>query len=170
MVVLWCRSRVVGESIGSDPFGRGRRSRTRHISCQTRPMDVSAAILIRSSWVVIEERWPTKSFLRQSVEIEQLILAASLEPRPLRQRSTPASPSGEEWDNFWRSWRATNLCPIFFLCVSYLSTENLNQREVRKPKSVYIFQFSSFFGLQKALRKPLTTSGWTRPEIPSGKG
>uniref|UniRef100_A0A1I7WY19 Transposase n=1 Tax=Heterorhabditis bacteriophora TaxID=37862 RepID=A0A1I7WY19_HETBA len=28
-------------------------------------MDVSAAILIRSSWVVIEERWPTKSFLRQ---------------------------------------------------------------------------------------------------------
>uniref|UniRef100_A0A1I7XRH4 Transposase n=1 Tax=Heterorhabditis bacteriophora TaxID=37862 RepID=A0A1I7XRH4_HETBA len=30
--------------------------------------------------------------------------------------------------------------------------------------------FASFLRASKALRKPLTTSGWTRPELPSGKG
>uniref|UniRef100_A0A1I7XGJ4 Transposase n=1 Tax=Heterorhabditis bacteriophora TaxID=37862 RepID=A0A1I7XGJ4_HETBA len=28
---------------------------------------------------------------------------------------------------------------------------------------------SGFLRASKALRKPLTTSGWTRPELPSGK-
>uniref|UniRef100_A0A1I7WB27 Uncharacterized protein n=1 Tax=Heterorhabditis bacteriophora TaxID=37862 RepID=A0A1I7WB27_HETBA len=61
-------------------------------------MDVSAAILIRSSWVVIEERWPTKSFLRQrSVEPVGPLTQRYVEPRPLTQRSTPASPSGEDF-------------------------------------------------------------------------
>uniref|UniRef100_A0A1I7XNB9 Transposase n=1 Tax=Heterorhabditis bacteriophora TaxID=37862 RepID=A0A1I7XNB9_HETBA len=29
---------------------------------------------------------------------------------------------------------------------------------------------SNFLRASKALRKPLTTSGWTRPELPSGYG
>uniref|UniRef100_A0A1I7WLE0 Uncharacterized protein n=1 Tax=Heterorhabditis bacteriophora TaxID=37862 RepID=A0A1I7WLE0_HETBA len=41
---------------------------------------------------------------------------------------------------------------------------------VRKPKSVYMFEFPKFLRASKALRKPLTMSGWTRPELPSGKG
>uniref|UniRef100_A0A1I7X8A5 Ovule protein n=1 Tax=Heterorhabditis bacteriophora TaxID=37862 RepID=A0A1I7X8A5_HETBA len=32
-----------------------------------------------------------------------------LEPRPLPQRSTPASPMGKEWDNFGRSWIVRHL-------------------------------------------------------------
>uniref|UniRef100_A0A1I7WG41 Secreted protein n=1 Tax=Heterorhabditis bacteriophora TaxID=37862 RepID=A0A1I7WG41_HETBA len=41
------------------------------------------------------------------------------------------------------------LCPIFFLCVSYLSIAKPNPRKVRKAKCVYVFEFSSLFGLQK---------------------
>uniref|UniRef100_A0A1I7WJB4 Uncharacterized protein n=1 Tax=Heterorhabditis bacteriophora TaxID=37862 RepID=A0A1I7WJB4_HETBA len=95
-------------------------------------MDVSAAILIRSSWVVIEERWPTKSFPRQRSVEPRPLTQRYVEPRPLTQRSTPASPSGEE--------------------------------------RIYAQFFFSFLRASKALRKPLTTSGWTRPELPSGKG
>uniref|UniRef100_A0A1I7WVG7 MANSC domain-containing protein n=1 Tax=Heterorhabditis bacteriophora TaxID=37862 RepID=A0A1I7WVG7_HETBA len=44
--------------------------------------------------VTSAKRWPKSGFL---------------EPRALPQRSTPPSPSGEEWDNFGRSWSVRHL-------------------------------------------------------------
>uniref|UniRef100_A0A1I7XDN4 Uncharacterized protein n=1 Tax=Heterorhabditis bacteriophora TaxID=37862 RepID=A0A1I7XDN4_HETBA len=71
-----------------------------------------------------------------------------LEPRPLPLRSTPTSPLGGEWGNFARFWS------------DWHSGAGLLQKLIG----------TQFLRASKALRKPLTMSGWTRPELPSGKG
>uniref|UniRef100_A0A1I7X6K4 long-chain-fatty-acid--CoA ligase n=1 Tax=Heterorhabditis bacteriophora TaxID=37862 RepID=A0A1I7X6K4_HETBA len=89
---------------------------------------------------------------RKSIELppnvsrdkQSLPVKGFLEPRHLPQGSTPTFPSGAEsllaprclWTPTGRSENLgkTNLCPIFYLCVSYLSTAKT------KP---------TFFGLQK---------------------
>uniref|UniRef100_A0A1I7X6Z4 RBPJ-interacting and tubulin-associated protein n=1 Tax=Heterorhabditis bacteriophora TaxID=37862 RepID=A0A1I7X6Z4_HETBA len=64
------------------------------------------------------------------------------------------------------------------IIIGFLEPRHLPQRSTPTSPSGaewVILDASEAFGTQflrasKALRKPLTTSGWTRPELPSGKG